>query len=172
MANTYILINSSVLSSTTSTVTFSSIPSTYTDLVLKASARSTLSGTTYYQMKLTFDNSGSVYSATSMYSYSGTIATQTGVSSGASEQGRGSINGNGLTASTFGITEFYIPNYAGSTNKPLSSIGFAETNDTIYNSIVNLAYLYRDTNAISSIAISGTTFAIGSSFYLYGIKKS
>ena len=38
-ANTYTLISSNVLASSAATVTFSSIPATYTDLVLRVSAR-------------------------------------------------------------------------------------------------------------------------------------
>ncbi|CAB4173630.1 hypothetical protein UFOVP973_1, partial [uncultured Caudovirales phage] len=45
MANTYVLLNSNTVGvGGTASVTFSSIPQTYTDLMVRISARSTLSG--------------------------------------------------------------------------------------------------------------------------------
>ena len=44
MANTYTLIEAQTLGSSAASVTFSSIPATYTDLIIKASTRSARSG--------------------------------------------------------------------------------------------------------------------------------
>jgi hypothetical protein len=80
-----------------------------------------------------------------------------------------------MSANTFGSAEIYIPSYTASQNKPLSTFGVVENNsaaggDTEIDAWANL---YRDTAAISSIAINArATFAAGSSFYLYGIKNS
>jgi hypothetical protein len=178
MANTYKLIASNVLASATGTVTFSSIPATYTDLVIKLSARSTNSGVTYNQLRIVFNStSANLYSVTNISEYSNLVESFSGAASNtASEQTRGSIVGGANTANTFGTTEIYIPNYTSSSNKPFSSIGFAEDNSVnhaSYHSIVDHAFLFADTSTISTIALSvvGTNFAIGSSFYLYGIKK-
>lgn len=175
MANTHVLLASNTLGTASSSVTFSSIPSTFTDLKLVVSARATSSSSTYYQLRLLFNNTGAVYSSTATYGYSSLSgSSRASGASYAQEQGRGSITSAALTADTFSNTEIYIPNYASSVNKPLSGIGFSETNDTSNNSIVSLAHLYQDTAAISTItaSISSTTFVAGSSFNLYGIKNS
>lgn len=46
MANTYTLISSNTLTSSAASVTFSSIPATYTDLVLRISSRTDAAGAT------------------------------------------------------------------------------------------------------------------------------
>ena len=79
MANTYTLISSNVLSSSAASVTFSAIPATYTDLVVKTSVRETnnsgvmlckINGTTtgYTGKELT----GSGLAAASDSNYTGT----------------------------------------------------------------------------------------------------
>ena len=55
MANTYTLISSNTLTSSAASVTFSSIPATYTDLVLRISARSDRVSTTD-RLRLTFNS--------------------------------------------------------------------------------------------------------------------
>jgi hypothetical protein len=178
MANTYKLIASNVLASATGTVTFSSIPATYTDLVIKLSARSTNSGVTFNQLRVVFNStSADLYSVTNLAEYGGVVSSTRGAAGNAAgEQTRGSIAGGGLTANTFCTTEIYIPSYTSSSKKPFSSIGFSEDNSvnhSSYRSMVAHAFLFVDTSTISTITLSvaATNFAIGSSFYLYGIKK-
>jgi len=178
MANTYRLIASNVLASATGTVTFSSIPATYTDLVIKLSARATNPGATYNQLRIVFNStSANLYSVTNISEYSNSVESfSAAASSTASEQTRGSIAGAASTANTFGTTEIYIPNYTSSITKPFSSIGFTEDNSASHSSnrsMLSHAFMFEDTSAISTIALSvaATTFVIGSSFYLYGIKK-
>lgn len=175
MANTHKLISSSTLSSAASSVTFSSIPATYTDLKLVISSRATNNTVSYVNLRLQFNNTSAVYSTTGIYSYSTTVAAaQVTGASYASEQGRGSVVGGANTANTFGATEIYIPNYTNSYNKPLLGFGVNESNDTTNDAILSMGHLYRDTNAISTItaSISSTTFVAESSFYLYGITNS
>jgi len=59
MANTYTLIEAKTLGSNTANVTFSSIPQTYTDLLLKTSLRYT--GSSADSVKMLFNNSSSNY---------------------------------------------------------------------------------------------------------------
>ena len=172
MANTYTLISSNVLASTTVTVTFSSIPSTYTDLVLRYSSRTANASADYFVTLRINGSSAATYSDTRI-SGNGSAASsgaQTNVTSGYA----GVNSGGGATANTFGSNEIYIPNYAGATNKPWSGFGTMENNSTT-SFIGATAGLRSNTDAITSVSIidpSGSGFVSGSSFYLYGIKNS
>jgi hypothetical protein len=81
---------------------------------------------------------------------------------------------SGSTASTFGSTEIYITNYAGSSNKCLSSDSVNENNATTAYSVLT-AWLWSNTSAITSLSITsdgaGNNFAQYSTATLYGIKK-
>lgn len=171
MANTYILIASNSLTSTTNTVTFSSIPNTYTDLVLKYSARTNDTNTNDNTVLMTLNgSSSSIYSITAIrndISFNNSNATSFNTVT--------NINGTGATANTFTSVEIYIPSYTASANKPLSFDNAQETNATTAYRVAG-AGLFRSTSAISSIslAIGDNTkgFVSGSSFWLYGIKNS
>jgi hypothetical protein len=68
----------------------------------------------------------------------------------------------------------YVPNYAGSTNKSMSSTGVQETNASGAD-MGAAASLWSSTDAITQIQIlplTGPNFVSGSSFYLYGITKA
>jgi hypothetical protein len=79
-----------------------------------------------------------------------------------------------MSANTFNSVEIYIPSYTASQNKPFNTFGVVENNsaaggDTEIDAWANL---YRDTAAISSIAINAyVNFVSGSSFYLYGLAS-
>ena len=176
MPATYTLIASNTLSSTAASVTFSAIPGTYTDLVLRYSTRNTTTGTddNYVEIQL---NSG-----TSGYSQTWINGTGAAAASGrySTSSGNtflemwGDVDGS-ATSSTFGSTEIYIPNYTGTTNKVLSGYGVPERNATTFAvGIYATAMLSTLTSAITSIAIKAQSnnFASGSSFFLYGIKNS
>ena len=170
MANTYTLISSNVLASSAASVTFSAIPSTYTDLVLRISARSDTAGTSdqYY---VTFNGSGTGYSYTNLYGTGAAAATLT-ISAQAIIRVR-SFDGNTATANTYGSAEIYIPSYTATQNKPISAFAAMEDNATA--AIVGTtAGLWSNTAAITSVTISaaGANWLAGSSFYLYGISKS
>jgi hypothetical protein len=169
----YTLISSQTLASSAASVTFSSIPSTYKDLVLKVSGRSDASGITYDDLTIRPNNNSSV-----VYSYTALVGTGSGGagSSNGSIQNLGvdlySLTGATATASTFGNAEIYIPSYTVSQNKPWSVFGVSETNATAAN-MAAVANLWRNTAAISSLILglnNGTNFVSGSSFYLYGIN--
>ena len=173
MAATYTLINSNVLSSSAASVTFSAIPATFTDLVVRASAR-TDAAQTRDSVYLEFNGSGSSYSNTFVR------GTSTAATSGTYAFGIASPRGadaDTATANTFGSVEWYVPNYAGSTNKPVGVFGVQENNTTTANNanVEAVAGLWSNSAAITSIAIKkvdGTNFVSGSSFYLYGISNA
>jgi hypothetical protein len=174
MANTYTLIQAQTLASSASTITFSSIPATFTDLLLKASVRSTTGAGEVVNFNLVVNgDEGAVNTYYSRTTLSGNGASAS--SSRASDQApwifSEGTTANGATSNTFSNNEYYIPNYAGTTAKVLGVFQASENNAT--TTYLNaIAGLYRDTTAITTLAIKGTTYAIGSSFYLYGIKNS
>ena len=170
MAFTYQLINSNVLSSTATSVTFSAIPATYTDLVLKCSARSTGSS---YTMVLKLNGSAADYSDTLIQGTGTTATTAQGSAQAASYQ-YGGVNLSTYTANAYASAEIYIPSYASTINKSFSDFAVNETNASAVDMFLH-ASLWANTATITSIELSltgGNSFTSTSSFYLYGIKNS
>jgi hypothetical protein len=153
-----------------SSIDFTSIPSTYTDLVIKISLRAETTGID--AAKLTFNGSSSGYSYRSLWSSgSGTPQSFNGSTDGYFQlQYSG---GTSSTASTFTSGEVYVPNYAGSNNKSASLDQVQENNATTAY-IVPMALLWANTSAITSIKIQQTTGNIAqySTATLYGVSKS
>lgn len=161
--NTYIPIATNTLSSVGATVTFSSIPSTYTDLVLICNAKNTVAQN--YEIWIRFNSdSGSNYSQTFAQNYAN--STQSGKNSSITEIRPGKMN-----TTSFDATIINIQNYSNST-----------TYKTTINRYNNAEFvtgmsvgLWRNTNAITSVDViceSGANFAIGSNFSLYGIASA
>lgn len=172
MATTYTLISSNVLASSAASVTFSAIPSTYTDLVLRISARTGRTDPDYILLTFNSDTtlSGTTYSDTYVLG-SGSVATSGRDSSSATIYDVG-IPGVNQTSNTFSSTEIYIPSYTVSVNKPFSSFSVTENNATAAD-IWSGANLWRNTAAVAQINMTSVSpFVSGSSFYLYGIKNS
>lgn len=171
MASTYTLISSQVLASSAASVTFSSIPGTYTDLVLRISARDLDTGA-FAQLRVTFNgDTATNYSYTNVYG-TGSSALSIGSSTANFNYiNFQSSNSNGATTNSFGSSELYIPSYTASQNKPVSMFSVSETNATAANTGAT-AGLWRNTAAITSLTMvsaNAVNFMTGSSFYLYGI---
>jgi len=159
--STYTPIATQTLGSNTASVTFSSIPSTYTDLVL-VFAGTNVSGLSGNGIRFNSD-SGSNYSSTN-------------------------LNGDGSSASSF---NFPNTNYmrAGISNnsQSVSIVQIQNYSNTTTNKTVlargssGASYvrvdvgMWRNTAAINSILYyvdSGANFASGSTFTLYGIASA
>ena len=175
MPATYTLISSNVLASSAASVTFSSIPATYTDLVLRVSARCT-GGAGQVQLGIRFNsNSSAIYSDTSVRGYGAGFGSAR-VSGSTESYQYIYVPAGGATSNTFGNTEIYIPSYQVSQNKPFGTFSVAETNSSVaYMGVV--ASLFSNTSAITSLEISAqwtsaVDIASGSSFYLYGISNA
>ena len=168
MAYTYELITSNTVGSGgTASITFSSIPQTYTDLIVKMSTRCSFDwllcefnnsgGTAYSQQYLRHD--GQTVTAGTQNSKPAAYATITGMS---------------VTTSAFGNAEIYISDYAGSNKKSISGDGVAEADQTgAYNYYT--ASMWDNTAAITQIKLTksdAANFEQYSTFYLYGIKNS
>jgi len=167
MANTFTLIEAQTLTTTTASITFSSIPATFTDLCLVFSVRGSAAdnGAT-----IRFNGSASNLSARNIF---GDGASATSNTSSGSIFIYGGQNSTSWTANTFNNAQAYIPNYAGSNYKSVSVDAVNENNGTdAYMSFT--AGLWSDASAITSVTIlpGSGSFVQYSSAYLYGIKNS
>ena len=176
MANTYTLISSvTVGAGGASSIDFTSIPATYTDLKVVISARNTgaeLNGIVYVQPNSATTNlSGRLLYGTGSAAGSGSYTTDPAI--------WGYCCGDTATASTFSNTEFYFPNYAGSNYKSVSVDSVNENNATEARQSL-FAGLWSSTSAITSLkfltadnsAFASKNFKQYSTAYLYGIKSS
>jgi len=172
MANTYTLISSNVLSTATASVTFSAIPATYTDLVLRASARGSDAGNNApFNIQINGDT-GSNYSRIRTYGYSGTAYSN--LSAGATAYVDSAFfNLGSTTTDTFASIELYIPNYLTTTSKQISGSNAMENNATTAINDMH-AVLYQGTSPITSLGFihASGNYVAGSSFYLYGVSAS
>ena len=169
MADTFIKIaRVDVGAGGASSIDFTSISSAYTDLCIKASLRTTRADVSdVVQIKFNGSTTG-----ISMRYLQGTGSSVSSSSSATYIWSR--VDSANATSSTFGNAEFYIPNYAGSTNKSVSVDGVSENNATeAYTNLV--AGLWSNTAAITSISLSSANsenFVQYSSATLYGILKA
>ena len=160
---TYTPIATYTASSATSSYTFNSIPSTYTDLVLIISGQSTAS----LQVKMTFngDTSSSNYSQTTLAG-NGTSAVSASSSNAAyiTPDYYYSFTTNG------GMARFNIMNYANTTTYKTVLM----RSDNAGTATMANVGLWRSATAINQIYLltSTSTFATGSTFTLYGISSA
>ena len=168
MANTFELIASvTVGSGGSASIDFTSIPSTYTDLVLKTCTRFA---------DTTTDPKISINGSTTTFTRRHIQGNGTAASSGSGSDGWiGTTDGSGQTASTFGNSEVYLPNYTAATNKSYSVDTVSENNASDAKATL-LAGLWSTTSTISSISISALSgsanFVQYSTAYLYGVKNA
>jgi hypothetical protein len=166
--NTYVAIATSTLASATASVTFSSIPSTYTDLVLVLQPAST---TFVDNIALNFNSdTGSNYSSTNL---SGTGSAASGGRAASPYIQVTNIIG---TTGTLGAmtSTIHIMNYANTTTYKTVISRTGQIGAT-YNGNEVIVSLWRNTAAINTIVVkqSGSpNFITGSTFSLYGIKAA
>lgn len=168
-SNTYESITSTTLTNTVSELTFSSIPQTYTDLVIVTSAGVT-SGNPAALIKFNSD-SGSNYSQTYLYG-NGTSAGSSRLTSQTSLQASPYIGLSTTLANWISIIN--VMNYSNTTtNKTIIYRTNNGSSSTYPGADINVG-LWRSTAAISTITFSlaSTTFLSGSTFSLYGIKAA
>lgn len=161
---TYEPIATQTLASATNTITFSSIPGTYTDLRIVASIAAP-SG----------DNFGLRYNGITTSIYSQTILQGSGTvanSSRVTNNGFIYLN-SGTTTGSFSQYEINIFNYANSTTNKTEIHRNSEVGTGAY--VGAQVGLWRSTAAITSITIHTTAFSnmsVGSTFTLYGIAAA
>ena len=169
MANTYVLISSATVGAGgTSSIDFTSIPATYTDLLIEGSLRTDEAATFSYSF-MTFNNTNTGYSSKWLYG-NGSAAGSTSFSTAQTMD----IDAANNTANTFTNFAIYVPNYSGSSNKSYFIDSAMEQNGTTaYAELI--AGLWSNTSAINRVTFTlSSTFkyAQNSTVYLYGIKNS
>jgi len=169
MALTYTPIETVTLSSSQASITFSVIPQTYTDLLVKVSARDTRSFVSDNgQIRFNSDTNNANYSSRRLYTDGSSVASDSPADN------TWFMSADTATANTFGSAEFYIANYAGSNYKSVSIDSTAESNGSsdVYRNLS--AYLWSNTAAITSITLYPSTYDFKqySTATLYGIKNT
>lgn len=149
-----------------SSIQFSSIPQTYSDLVIFASLRDN-SASNWQNSQVTF-NGGSGFSSRALYEFNNSVASSTYASNIFTFN-----NSANSTASTFGNLQIYIPSYASANNKSVSIDAVSEGNaaDQI---LVLTAGLWSSSSAITQITLTpaGSAYVQYSTATLYGISNS
>jgi hypothetical protein len=168
MANTYTLIQTIPISSSVASVTFSAIPQTYTDLIMKVFARTDRASGVSDAVYLQFNNSTSSYTGRYVYTDGSSVGSQ----SYSSIVGA-SATSAGATSNVFSNCEVYITNYTGSMNKTFINDSVTENNAT-QSYLIYDSGMWANSAAITSIVCVGINGNIvaGSTLSLYGISKS
>jgi len=168
MPATYEKIASTTLGSASSTITFSSIAGTYTDLRLVC-VYTTASFGIFTRVRFNADNGGN-YS--DIY-----IIGDGSTASSARDTGSPSFIGfgaypNGISSGQYNLVEADIFSYAGSTFKSCLISSSLDKNGS--GDVQRLFGQWRNTAAITEITIStnGGTMSAGSTATLYGILKA
>jgi len=164
MALTYTAIaTTTVGSGGASSIDFTVIPQTYTDLVVKTSTQG--SANVYFLIR--FNSNTSNRSGKYLLYQNGTS-----VSTGDYEPWGYGWVGSG-EPQVFGSGEFYIPNYTSSNFKSISSESLYESNAVNPRGTL-MAGLWSNTSAITSVNLvpASGTFAQYTTATLYGIKNT
>jgi hypothetical protein len=162
VSNTYQAIATTTVSgSSTTSYTFSSIPGTYTDIILVATGSNSVGNRA---LNMTFNgDSGTNYSATNLAG-DGTSA----VSNRSTSASNISI---GNSATTIATITAHIMNYSNATT--YKSVIMRNSASSVQ--VAALAGLWRSTAAITSIGLtlnSGDSFNAGTTFTIYGIASA
>ena len=175
MADAYEIIESTTLTGTATSVTFSSLTTDYVHLQIRMTARTDLNTTPGYDyVGIQFNgDTGGNYGTTAAYGFNTTLGV---------EEEAANINGMKVRATAcdpenaamFGIIEVTIPSYQstnqngccfGNGGKAGASNGFEQWGGGYWD----------NTAAITSIVLTpggGTNFNTGSTFNLYGLRSS
>ncbi len=169
MATTYEKIASTTLGSANATITFSSIPSTYTDLRIVMTYTTSISGE---DARVRFNSdTGTNYSITRLRG-TGSAANSSRLTSQSSLILCDNVD-IGSSTTIPQLLTIDIFSYAGSTNKTLLSENSSDYNGS--GTLTRTVGLWRSTSAITTVAIgtlTAATFNTGTTATLYGILKA
>ena len=158
------LIQTRTLSTAAASIEFTSIPQTFTDLVLLFSVR--CNHTTTADSQFAFN--GSTVGFTTVI-YQATFPFQSTFNSG---NRAFPIPGNDATASTFTSSSLYIPNYAEIGNKSFG-IDHTRENNTTAATIEMTAGHWDGVSALTAVrlTVNSGNFVANSTISLYGITR-
>jgi hypothetical protein len=160
MPTTYEPIATATTSGSTSSVTFSSIPSTYTDLILICSSKAAAG---YLIIRVNSD-SASNYSRTNLYGTGSAAASNRATSQ------------SFLLAPDAGTSEYYpcITQFLNYSNTTTFKTALQRSHNMTSNVYATVG-LWRSTSAITSITVQtddASNISSGSTFTIYGIKAA
>ena len=170
MAATYEPIATTTLGSAASSITFSSIPSTYTDLRVIITFTSTTGG---YVLGMRFNSdTASNYSVTQLY---GTGSSALSASTTGDTRIRlGDWNNLGSSTTIPAFVDVSVFSYTGSTYKTVLAQSSEDRNGS--GTVTSGVGLWRSTSAINTINLyvsgTGNTLKTGTTATLYGILKA
>lgn len=158
---TYTPIATTTLSSSAANVTFSSIPSSYTDIIVVTNGATNV-GAQNFRFYVNGDNASGSYSRTGLYGNGTTAGSST------------TINSNYAYAADAAITQspniLQLMSYSNtSIYKTILTKGGSANDEAIIRVV-----LWRNTAAINSITLEtdANTWAAGTTFTLYGIAAA
>ena len=153
-----------------SSIEFTSIPQTYTDLVVLSSVRFDISGDNGFYFQFNNDT-GTNYARLYLYGDGSSASSASATSQTRVPIGIGARST--ATASTFSNSSGYIPNYTGSNYKSVSVDAVNENNATSADAMF-WASIWNSTSAITSMKLfpSSGNIVQYSTATLYGIKNS
>jgi hypothetical protein len=171
--SSYESIASATGTGSSGTITFSSIPSTYTSLQIRMIGRSSITGTATVSGRIQINGDASSASYTShMLFGEGTTAQVDAAASGTYTGVLLPAPRDGNTASIFGANVIDIHNYTSTTqNKTIRAFSGIDLNGA-GGAVYLQSGLWLSTAAITSVSLVLTTsnWTTGSTFALYGIK--
>jgi hypothetical protein len=163
-------------SGSSGTITFSSIPSTYVALQVRAIARNTSADTTAGAVRVRLNGSSATDYTYHRLSGDGASATATGSATGGTSGMfiESAVAGGGQTASTVGAFIFDLHNYASSTQyKTARTFAGVNTNaGSTADSLALVSNLWIQTTAVTSLSFISTSgnWTTDTVIALYGIK--
>jgi hypothetical protein len=169
MATTFVKISTVTAGSAVASLSFTSIPQTYTDLKIVFSGRSERTASAYDSLVVKFNSTATTYVARRLYGEGGSAGSDTVTTQ------QGAFSSDSTTANVFGSIEVYIPNYTSGNQKSTSSDSVAENNDGSAYGVQMIASKWDGTSAITQIdlsANSGSNLMQYTTATLYGIKSS
>lgn len=151
-----------------STISFTSIPGSYTDLFIITNEKSTTGTNTL--------NTYATNTATTYHSTYGGNRTGVGAGGATDNVASGTYAYQGASGNSFAMNTLYITNYSNTANKNMFNFSTAVTDDmsiTANEWCIVSQITSTTTAAITSITLTmgSGNFAVGSNFTLYGILK-
>lgn len=157
-----LIASTTVGSGGSSSIDFTSIPQTFTDLFIVMSARTVNQG----NVRLNLNSSASSFSSRVVYSFATNAPLSYTDTVGTS---RATFSSD-TPSTNFGAMQFHLPNYRSGVSKPFSVDGFAASFNGGYIQLIG--GVWANNAAITSLSLlppSGDTFIQNTTAYLYGV---
>lgn len=159
MPATYESIATTTLGSATNSITFSSIPQTYTDLILVVNG--TLNSTGNYSLRFNGDT-GTNYSDTALFG--------DGTNAGSNRRSTGTVAYIGIGGTSMVTTIANIMNYSNTTTNKTTIARSGDASQRVESRVS----LWRSTAAITTVLLfsDAQNMAAGTTATLYGVKSA